>query len=135
MRPGAWAAGLSLLPIGLWLSGATLPLLGVLGLGLTAACLAALGRSDRPGLVVAITLAFGLLHGLGFAGALAESAGAQGISLGALLLFNLGVEIGQIGVVMLLWPLLRHAPVLRLPLAAVLVGLGLYWFLQRSLLI
>lgn len=134
-QPRIWAAGLSLLPLLLWLAGATLPLLGALGLGLTAACLAALGRADRPGLVVAITLAFGLLHGLGFAGALAESAGAQGISLGALLLFNLGVEAGQIGVVILLWPLLRQAPALRMPLAALLIALGLYWFLQRSLLI
>jgi hypothetical protein len=59
----------------------------------------------------------------------------------ALLGFNLGVEIGQIGLVLVLWPLIllvgRIAPV---PLrrwgselsAAALCGLGLYWLALRA---
>jgi hydrogenase/urease accessory protein HupE len=43
-----------------------------------------------------IACAFGLLHGLGFAGALAEIGLPKGEEILALLLFNLGVEIGQI---------------------------------------
>jgi hydrogenase/urease accessory protein HupE len=58
------------------------------------------GRQGRPGLtarypwIVAFT--FGLLHGLGFAGALAE-VGLPPLSIPmALLFFNVGVEIGQL---------------------------------------
>ena len=43
-----------------------------------------------------VAFAFGLLHGLGFAGALAE-VGLPGNSIPlALLFFNIGVEIGQV---------------------------------------
>ncbi len=41
---------------------------------------------------------FGLLHGLGFAGVLAETPLVEGQRLAALLLFNLGVEFGQVAV-------------------------------------
>ncbi len=44
-------------------------------------------------------LGFGLLHGLGFAGALAELGLPPGHRLSALLAFNLGVEAGQLAVV------------------------------------
>lgn len=47
----------------------------------------------KPWLIAA---AFGLLHGLGFAGALAAIGLPKGEELWALLLFNLGVEIGQL---------------------------------------
>jgi hydrogenase/urease accessory protein HupE len=57
-------------------------------------------RQGRPGLtqrypwIVAFT--FGLLHGLGFAGALAEVGLPQNSIPLALLFFNIGVEIGQL---------------------------------------
>jgi hydrogenase/urease accessory protein HupE len=59
-----------------------------------------LARSGRPGLAQRrpwiVAFAFGLLHGLGFAGALAEvGLPAQAIPL-ALLFFNAGVEAGQL---------------------------------------
>jgi len=53
-----------------------------------------------------VAFAFGLLHGFGFAGALAEAGLPQSAIPVALLLFNVGVEIGQalfIGVALLLW--------------------------------
>ncbi len=50
----------------------------------------------RPWLVA---FAFGLLHGFGFAGALTEIGLPQTDVLWALLLFNLGVELGQLLVV------------------------------------
>lgn len=85
---------------------------------------------------------FGLLHGLGFAGAL------QGVGLPAgeiplaLFAFNLGIELGQVLVVLLLatamalWPRLQRPAVAR-P-AALLAGyaigsLGVYAALDRSL--
>ena len=58
------------------------------------------GRQGRPGLtqrypwIVAFT--FGLLHGLGFASALAEVGLPQNSIPLALLFFNVGVEIGQL---------------------------------------
>jgi hypothetical protein len=58
------------------------------------------GRRGRPGLTQRypwfVAFSFGLLHGLGFAGALAE-VGLPPLSIPlALLFFNLGVEIGQL---------------------------------------
>lgn len=61
-----------------------------------------------------IALAFGLIHGLGFAGALAEVGLPQQDILLALLMFNVGVETGQIlfvGIVLLVM-----APIKRLPI-------------------
>ncbi len=58
-----------------------------------------------------VAAGFGLLHGLGFAGALAAIGLPKGQEIWALLLFNLGVEIGQI-----------------LFVAAVL---GAYWLVSR----
>ena len=52
-----------------------------------------------------VSFSFGLLHGLGFAGALSEIGLPQGDIFVALLGFNLGVEIGQllfVGVVLAL---------------------------------
>jgi hypothetical protein len=46
---------------------------------------------------------FGLIHGLGFYGALAERGLGEAGLVGALLGFNLGVEMGQLTVVALAW--------------------------------
>ena len=48
-----------------------------------------------------IAFTVGLIHGFGFAGALAEIGLPQGTELLALLLFNLGVELGQFAVIAL----------------------------------
>ncbi len=48
-----------------------------------------------------IAFAIGLIHGFGFAGALAEIGLPQGTEFWALLLFNLGVELGQFAVIAL----------------------------------
>jgi hypothetical protein len=61
-----------------------------------------------------VALAFGLVHGLGFAGALAEVGLPQSDIPIALLMFNVGVETGQIlfvGVVLLLIAVFRRVPV------------------------
>lgn len=58
------------------------------------------GRSGRPGLTARapwiVAFAFGLLHGFGFAGALAEIGLPPDAVPLALLLFNVGVEVGQL---------------------------------------
>ena len=93
--------------------------------------------SDRPWL---IGFSFGLLHGLGFAGALAEVGLPHKSIPMALLFFNVGVEVGQLFFVGTL--LLAAAAVRRsirnldprrsvvLP-AYVIGGVASYWFIER----
>ena len=86
-----------------------------------------------------IAFGFGLVHGFGFAGALAEIGLPKGAEVLALLLFNLGVEIGQVafvGAVLLLVFLATRLA--RLPLvparmvAAYAIGItGAYWAIER----
>lgn len=88
----------------------------------------------RPWLVASI---FGLLHGLGFAGAL-RALGLPDRSLGlALLGFNVGVELGQLAFVAAILPIValaRRVPA-RLairPIAAYAIGLvATVWTVQR----
>lgn len=84
---------------------------------------------------------FGLLHGLGFAGALAEIGLPEDSVLSALFLFNVGLEIGQIfviaaayGCVMLLRRVgLKISPQqAKLPLLLV-GGFAAFWFFERTL--
>ena len=93
---------------------------------------------------IGLTFAFGLVHGLGFAGVLKEiGLGANGQSVVApLLAFNLGVETGQLAVVAVLLPILFHARKqlrferLGIPaLSTIVVLLGGFWFVQRAFLV
>lgn len=85
-------------------------------------------------------LAFGLIHGFGFAGPLLEIELPPVGMAWALLQFNLGVEAGQLLVVMLalalLWPLRRHGLWARRTLAGGSLAAGvmaLVWFGERVL--
>ena len=83
-----------------------------------------------PALVAFI---FGLVHGLGFAGALQEIGLPQQHLAVALLTFNLGVEFGQLLAVGAAWGLLLlvrrqpWAPRLRLPAVYAIGSLAAYW--------
>ena len=87
-----------------------------------------------------VAFAFGLLHGFGFAGALANIGLPRENVLAALFLFNVGVELGQLAVVAvglaLAW-LLTVArvplpkPVIHVPLYAI-GALSAYWFVART---
>ena len=79
-----------------------------------------------------IAFAFGLLHGLGFAGALAEIGLPESSQLMALFLFNLGLEVGQLGIiatVLLTWQrgFDRHL----IPVTALYIRVASYWFMER----
>ena len=86
----------------------------------------------------AVALAFGLLHGFGFAGALSEVGLPPGDIPMALLLFNLGVEAGQLSFVACVYPLLLLLRRVQIwprwasatPVYAVGAVSG-FWFLQR----
>jgi hydrogenase/urease accessory protein HupE len=74
-----------------------------------------------------VAFLFGLVHGLGFAGALKEIGLPEGHMLVALLTFNVGVEIGQLMTVAAAWALWRMAsrwPQVALARTAMLYGIG-----------
>jgi hypothetical protein len=140
--PAAVLSGLVVVALASVAGGSGLPLLTVTGLIMFAGCYFALvARTTSEWLRVCLTFAFGLVHGFGFAGILVEMTLPSDRLVPALVGFNLGVEVGQLGVVLLLWPLLllgkrvASAPVQRFAAeisAASLCGLGLYWFLERA---
>ena len=84
---------------------------------------------------------FGLLHGMGFAGALAETGLPQDNVPLALLFFNIGIEIGQIAFIFLVWGawLLIRRPLLPwqerlLPVPVYILGaLSAMWCIERGL--
>ncbi|MBI1761328.1 MAG: HupE/UreJ family protein [Acidobacteria bacterium] len=90
-----------------------------------------------------LTWCFGLIHGFGFASVLRElgiGVNGGGVAL-PLFSFNLGVEIGQISIAILVLPLIWHfhkSPIFMkryVPVCSVLVALaGAYWLIQRTLL-
>ncbi len=88
----------------------------------------------------AVVFAFGLLHGLGFAGVLGELGLPDRERLAALLAFNAGVELGQLAVLLAAFAAigwLRHRPWYRrrlvVPLSLAIAATGLYWAVERAL--
>jgi hydrogenase/urease accessory protein HupE len=98
-------------------------------------------RGEEPKGRWALTFAFGLIHGFGFASVLRElgvGQGGQGLVM-PLFTFNLGVEIGQVAVAAIVlpvvWRLRKNEKFLRrgVPaLSAVVAAAGLYWLLERT---
>lgn len=90
-----------------------------------------------------VAFAFGLLHGLGFAGALSAIGLAEGEIPQALLFFNIGVEIGQLlfvgSILIIIWivrqlqfTLLGHARIISVYLMGTVAT---YWLIERVILI
>jgi len=86
-----------------------------------------------------LTFVFGLVHGLGFAGVLQQ----MDLEIGGLILglfaFNLGVEIGQLAIIAICWPLLHQLAkspyrnfIIHL-VSIVILGFGVLWFIERVL--
>ena len=93
-----------------------------------------------------MAFAFGLLHGLGFAGVLREIGLPEDALFSSLLLFNVGIEIGQIIVVgilifaLWLWRkvtdgLSLSPRVLNSSAAYVIGSVAMYWSIDRILLL
>jgi hypothetical protein len=86
-----------------------------------------------------LCVAFGLIHGFGFASGLIDIGVPADRLWSALLGFNLGVELAQLMVIAALWVVgKRLAGHLASPqssadfCSALLCGLGVYWFVVRS---
>ncbi len=88
---------------------------------------------------IALVFAFGLLHGLGFAGVLSQLGLPRSEFLTALLSFNLGVEAGQLTVISIAFLLVglpfRSQSWYRrrvvVPASFLIAAVGLYWSVQR----
>ena len=101
------------------------------------------GLQGRPGLTARapwlVAFTFGLLHGFGFAGALAEVGLPQKAIPVALLMFNVGVEVGQllfVGAVLGLHALLARLRIGRATWAAQAIpyaigGVAMFWVIER----
>ena len=100
-------------------------------------------RRQQPALTAkapwSVAFAFGLLHGVGFAGALNEVGLPEGRIPLALLFFNIGVEVGQLmfiaAVVAFAWAIRSRATALpRWSTFVLPYGIGvisMFWFFQR----
>jgi hypothetical protein len=120
-----------------------LPSLLLLGAGLFAANYLMLSGHlrDAARLRIVVTVVFGLIHGFGFAADLLELRLPSGQLFSILLGFNLGVEVGQLTLVLVILGLVAllvraklalPRPIVVDVLSAGLVGLGMYWFISRS---
>ena len=86
-----------------------------------------------------VVFAFGLFHGFGFASVLGDMGIPDSYLVHSLLGFNIGVELGQIAIVMVVFPVLYFMRGtllynrLLMPAAAVaLIMISLYWFTERA---
>ncbi len=96
---------------------------------------------NSPSRIIVIFV-FGLLHGLGFSTVLTEIGLPRSEFLTALLSFNIGVEFGQLTVIMLAMAVVYFSGLARHPRyrewviipGSILIALvGSYWFIERSI--
>jgi hypothetical protein len=88
---------------------------------------------------IIIVFLFGLIHGLGFAGVLQDLGLPEKAYLTSLLLFNAGVEIGQVVIILAAWFLVarwfRETAVYRtcvvIPLSFLIALTAGFWVIQR----
>jgi HupE / UreJ protein len=88
---------------------------------------------------LAIVFCFGLIHGLGFAGALGIQEAFSWPLLVSLLIFNVGIEAVQLSIILIVFPLLmllrrrNHRAALWVSgiVTAGVTIMGLIWFVQR----
>ena len=86
-----------------------------------------------------VIFAFGMLHGLGFASVLGEFGLPAGFFVPALIGFNVGVELGQLSVVLIAFISLGYwlnkksfyEKTVALPISAIIGLIGAFWFIER----
>ena len=99
------------------------------------------GEQSSNRRMLVITIAIGLLHGLGFSFVLQEILQVTSPNIWqSLLAFNIGVEVGQIMIVLVVWPFLLAShrlsatswSVARLGMAGACVVIAAYWTIERA---
>ena len=86
-----------------------------------------------------LTFFFGLIHGFGFANAINPQELPPQAKAKCLFVLNLGIEAGQLAVVLVLLPLSlalakwKHGPRAKIAISITVALLGLAWFLDRAL--
>lgn len=95
--------------------------------------------SDLRSWRIALVFLFGLLHGMGFAGALGELGLPRSEFVTALVGFNVGVEAGQLTVIAAAFALVGwhwgnrswYRRVIVVPASAAIAGVAVYWTIAR----
>ena len=93
----------------------------------------------KPGRIAIIFL-FGLIHGMGFAGALTEVGLPPAEYFTALLTFNIGVELGQLAVILIAWLVVGkwfsekswYRRGIVNPASACIAFVALFWTVERT---
>ena len=88
---------------------------------------------------IMIIFLFGLIHGMGFAGALKEVGIPHEHFIGALLFFNIGVELGQITIILAAYSLVSrwfsskdwYRNRIVYPISSIIACIALYWTIER----
>ena len=91
---------------------------------------------------IGVVFLFGLIHGLGFASALGTLGLPQNSFLSSLVMFNVGVELGQLTVILAAFFLIGkwfgnkpyYHKYIVTPLSLVIAAIALFWVIQRTLL-
>ena len=86
-----------------------------------------------------VILFFGLLHGLGFALVLSDIGYKSSDLFVNLISFNLGIEVAQISIVLVLYLLIalnfaknkNYRIFFQVPSSILISSIGLYWFFER----
>ena len=91
---------------------------------------------------IVLVFVFGLIHGLGFAGVLGELGLPDNAFTSSLLMFNIGVELGQLTVILLAYSLVGkwfsekewYRKRIVYPVSGTIACIGLYWAIERTML-
>ncbi len=88
---------------------------------------------------IGIVFLFGLVHGMGFASVLGELGLPKDAFLSCLIMFNVGVELGQITVILTAFFLLGiyfskkpyYHKAIVVPISVAIIGIAFYWTIER----
>ena len=91
---------------------------------------------------IGVVFLFGLVHGLGFASALSNLGLPQNAYFSSLVMFNVGVELGQLTVILLAFFLMGkwfggkpyYHKYIVTPFSILIAAIALFWVIQRTLL-
>ena len=85
-----------------------------------------------------VVFSFGLLHGLGFAALLTQYGLPKENFISLLLAFNIGVEFGQLAVLVIAFLLIKlvlrknwYSDQIKIPASIIIALVGLFWFIER----